>query len=154
MKDVLDLFEQVSGEQPKDYPGNLKPKNRGERPPAPKPDKLELLESLPSKEYLIQGVATKCYTVGALCKVLERKPVTIRSWETKGLMPKPKIRTAPPASTTIPGKTLRGRRLYTYNQMVFLIEAYERFKLDDPKGPLATADWDGFRTHMRNYPNT
>lgn len=149
MRDPLDMFNQVT-EDKKDYPGGTIPRNRagGELPP--RNDKVALLNDLPSKEYLIGGVATKCYTIGVVSKVLDRETVTIRSWELKGWLPRPKIRTRPPDGATLGGKPVKGRRLYTRSQVVYLIEAFDQFRLDVPN----TADWKGFIQHLKQYPST
>lgn len=80
---------------------------------------------------------------------LNRKPVTIRSWESKGWLPSASFRTPPPRSEQIPGKAVKGRRLYSEAQIVFLVEAAITYAIDDPVKP----DWVGFRKHIEdNYP--
>ena len=82
---------------------------------------------------------------------LNRKPVTIRSWEAKGWIPPASFRTPAPKSEQIPGKAVKGRRLYSEAQIVFLVEAAMAYAIDDPDSP----DWKGFRKHIAdNYPTT
>ena len=149
VRDPLDMFNNPDTDT-KDYPGNTIPRNRkgGEIPP--KNDKVVFLNEMPSKLYIVGGVTQQCYTIGAVSKVLGRKPVTIRSWEIKGWLPHPKIRTRPPEGATLGGKPVKGRRLYTFDQVVYLIEAFDQFRLDVPN----TADWTGFIQHLKQYPNT
>lgn len=131
------------------YPGNTPPRAVVPAPPRTS-DMLELLNSLPFKEYNSEGVPTKMYTIGSVAKLLGRQPVTIRSWEMKGWLPKQRLRTRRPEASGIPGKKPKGRRLYTRNQVEFLMEAHSRFRLGTPN----TADWPGFVSHLKTFPNT
>jgi len=84
-----------------------------------------------------------------LASALNRKPVTIRSWEAKGWIPPASFRTPAPRSEQIPGKAVRGRRLYSEAQIVFIVEAAMQFKIDDPNHN----DWNGFRKQIaEHYP--
>lgn len=112
-------------------------------------ERIELLNALPSKMYNLRGVDVACYSIGTLSKVLGKSQVTIRSWEQKGWMPLPKVRTAPPVAPTIQGKAVKGRRLYTRQQVEYLVNAYETCYLDDPK----RADWNKFRSLLQSYPS-
>lgn len=153
MKDPLDMFNALPAIGPvdrKDYPGNTVPKNRGYKVDVATSDELLSINDAPFKEYIVKGVSVKCYTVGAVARLLGRKVGTIRSWEYKGWLPKPKLRTRPPDGGNLPGTTPKGRRLYTYEQVAFLVEAHSRFHLGTPN----TANWAGFVLHMREYPTT
>jgi hypothetical protein len=71
-------------------------------------------------------------------------------WEQQGWIPRATFRTPTPRGQQIPGKTLKGRRLYSLSQVEFLMDALEHFKIDDPN----KANWDGFRKHIKNnWPN-
>jgi hypothetical protein len=130
-----------------DFPGNTPPRNRASSPK--KRVAEDYLNGARAKIYRIGGVDREFYTVGELARALNRKPVTIRSWESRGWIPKVKYRTPPPAGTQIPGKVPKGRRLYSRNQLEFLVEALSKFKLDDQR----SGDWSGFRNHIRaNWP--
>lgn len=63
----------------------------------------------------VNGEDVEFFTIGALATALERSPVTIREWESKGIIPKARFQ--------IPGKDgLRGkRRLYTRPQIEGII---------------------------------
>jgi hypothetical protein len=140
MKDPLEVF---FGKEPTPYPGSLPPKNRVER------NIEDPVDNLPSREYLVDGVPTKFYTVGALAKALGRSPVTIRSWEAKGWLPAASFRSPPPKSQQIPGKASRGVRLYSRPQIDFLVSAFYAFRLDHVRDH----DWPGFKQHIQdNYP--
>jgi hypothetical protein len=149
--DPLDLFNSLASrrgddDDGKDYPGNAAPRNRGQVIDKPT---HEWLTTLPSHEYTVGGVPKRFYTIGALSMALNRKPVTIRSWESKGWLPPASFRTPPPRSEQIPGKAVKGRRLYSEAQIVFLVEAAITYAIDDPVKP----DWVGFRKHItEQYP--
>lgn len=141
MRDPLDVF---FGDQPRStYPGTLPPRRERQA------EEASVLDGLRSREYLVDGVPTKFYTIGELSKALRRSPVTIRSWEAKGWLPTATFRAPPPRSQQIPGKALMGPRLYSGKQIEFLIDAFYAYKLDHPKNH----DWPGFRQHIKNnYP--
>jgi len=140
--DITSRRSRVVDEDGPDYPGKTAPKNRGV-------DKVthEWLHSVKSHEYSVGGTVTNFYTIGALAQALNRKPVTIRSWESKGWLPPASFRTPPPKGEQVPGKATKGRRLYSETQVVFLVEAAIEYQIDDPDSP----DWDGFRSHIASH---
>lgn len=141
-RDLLDML----GDLP-DFPGNTPPRNRKDSPKRGVAE--DRFNGARPRIYRIGGVDREFYTVGEVARALGRKAVTIRSWESKGWIPKVKYRTPAPAGTQIPGKSPKGRRLYSKAQLVFLVEAVETYKLNDPK----RADWARFHTHIRaNWP--
>jgi hypothetical protein len=145
VSDELDMFGPLPGMDTKSYPGTLAPRQPTLSLAS---DRLALLDLCPSKEYMIGNVATKCYTIGSVAKVLDRKTVTIRSWEMKGWIKPPKFRTKRPDGQQIPGQAVKGRRLYSRDQVEYLIRSFEACSLDDPK----KAQWDKFRSLLQNYP--
>ena len=143
-RDPLDLL----GDLP-DWPGNTPPKNRPGKKPLSELD--DRFNGAKSKVFRMNGVERRFFTVGELAKALCRKPVTIRMWESKGWIPRANYRTPAPRGQQIPGKTVKGRRLYSLEQVEFLIDAVKRFNLDDP----VQANWEGFKKHTStNWPNT
>lgn len=92
------------------------------------------------------GQTKKLYTIGALASALGKKQVTIRSWEQKGWLPTVSYRTPVPQREQIPGKTPKGKRLYSQDQVIFLVEAYNDY-IRDP----AKENWKGFRTYIKRY---
>lgn len=140
MRDPLDVF---FGDHPRaQYPSKLPPRREQEV-------EKSVLDDLKSREYLVDGVPMKFYTIGELAKAVNRAPVTIRSWEAKGWLPAATFRAPPPRSQQIPGKPSMGARLYSGNQIEFLIDAFYMFKLDHIK----EHDWPGFKQHIKdNYP--
>lgn len=103
---------------------------------------------LKSTKWAIGGVVREFYTIGELSKAVGRKAVTLRSWESKGWLPAPKYRTPKPAKEQLPGKPAKGKRLYSREQVLYLVAAAAEFRLQD----YTAADWDGFRRHMKKYP--
>lgn len=105
---------------PEFYPGS-----RHKIPPKPKAKKIEQVSDKPwdrnPRLLKVNGVEMEFFTIGALAEAINRRPVTIRSWETKGVIPKARYRT--PSVGDQPG-----RRLYTRHQvegMVRLCAKYE-----------------------------
>lgn len=72
---------------------------------------------------LVGGVRTEFFTIGHLAAALDRKPVTIRSWEDKGWLPGSGYRTRPPVGEQVPDRPVKGRRLYTRRQIEIVIDA-------------------------------
>lgn len=125
------------------YPGNTPPRNSQETIDK---EVEHWLHSLTYKEVIVGGEVKRMYTIGELCKALGNKPVTIRSWETKGWLPKATYRTPTPRGEQVPGKTARGKRLYSQEQVLFLVKAYDNYILSPQK-----ANWSGFRTYIKRY---
>lgn len=143
-RDPLDLL----GDLP-DWPGNTPPKNR----PGSKKrvsDIEDRFNGARAKVFTVKGEERMFFTVGELGKVLNRKAVTIRMWESRGWIPKANYRTPTPRGNQIPGKPSKGSRLYSLEQVEFLMDALQRFNLDDP----VQANWEGFKKHTQNnWPN-
>lgn len=76
----------------------------------------------------VKGLDAELFTIGALATALNRKPVTIRKWETNGWLPKARYMLRK-------GSSIQGqRRLYTREQIEGLVRiAREEHVLDDPK---------------------
>lgn len=152
ISDPLAVFNEIKSKRQQqiddgpDYPGNIAPRNRSNGVVHTSHD---WLNSLKATEYSVGGVVKRFYSIGALATALNRKPVTIRSWESKGWIPPASFRTPAPQGEQLPGKALKGRRLYSESQLVFLVEAAIAYAIDDPVKP----DWAGFRKVIAdNYP--
>jgi len=140
MRDPLELF----GDLP-DFPGKRTPKNRPER--AVQSSILaDRYNGAKGKIYVINGEKHVFYTIGEVCKALGKKPVTLRMWESKGWIPKPSFRTPTPKSEQIPGKAVKGRRLYSQEQLDILIDGMERFGIANHY----EGNWDGFRQYIKD----
>lgn len=142
MKDPLDLFNSLP-----DYPGSRIPKNRTTKTKAVAEDRFN---GAKPKKYIINGQEMYMFTIGELAKAIGKRPSTLRVWEHYGWLPKAKYRTPKPIKQQIPEKTSRGRRLYTLDQVEFLMEAINRFNIQE----VNHGDWDGFRKHIKeNWPH-
>ena len=111
---------------------------------------MALPEDLPYKRMLVgkEREPKKMYTIGALSYALGKKPVTVRSWELKGWLPEATYRTSKPRGEQVPGRAIRGKRLYSEEQVLFLVKAYDTYILTP-----ARADWPGFRAFIQSsYP--
>jgi hypothetical protein len=145
--DILSKFDKPApdADEAPAVPGKKPLKNAGK--PEEKVDGFDISQ-LKSTTWSIGGVVREFYTIGELAKAVGRKAVTLRSWETKGWLPAPKYRTPKPSREQIPGKPAKGNRLYSREQVLYLVAAAEEFRLQD----YTAADWDGFRRHMQKYP--
>lgn len=101
--------------------------------------------NLPHKEYYVGGTVKKMYLIGSLAKALGKKPVTIRSWEDKGWLPPATFRTPPARGGQLPSVPPTGRRLYSQEQVMFLVETYQRFISD------GLNDYPGFASHIQQH---
>tara|TARA_Y100000310_G_C20619750_1_gene782623 strand:+ start:235 stop:705 length:471 start_codon:yes stop_codon:yes gene_type:complete len=145
-KDYGSLVEDE--EEQKDYPGSTPPRNRAD---SPIPHALfdEALADAKPKQFSVNGELRDFYTIGDLAKALKRKAVTIRAWERNGWIPVATFRTQPPRGQQVPGVEPKGRRLYSREQVEFLLTAVEMHRLNEPN----EADWDGFKTYaVANWP--
>ena len=71
----------------------------------------------------LNGVTTEFFTIGHLATALNRRPVTIRSWEDKKILPMSRYRDRAPKGEQVPGKKAAGKRLYTRQQIEVVIAA-------------------------------
>jgi len=96
------------------YPGSKQPLVDYDAPPAGA-TYLDALLGEPYKTLNYRGVATDFYSIGSLARALNRSPVTIRKWESKGVIPQPDV--ADPAHARVLGGQVR---LYTREQIAGL----------------------------------
>ncbi|MBF83402.1 MAG: hypothetical protein CL489_02890 [Acidobacteria bacterium] len=145
-RDHSDLLDQES-EEP-DYPGSTPPRNRADSP-IPKSRFDDVMVDAKAKYYKVHGELREFFPIGELARLLHRKAVTIRMWERNGWIPHANYRTPAPKGEQIPGVAPKGRRLYSREQVEFLLTAVGMFNLDNQR----EADWSGFKTHTSaNWP--
>lgn len=140
----LDDWLKLFGNQT-DYPGKRLPKNRETIQKVSNSLLDDRYNGAKGKDYVINGEKLVLYTIGQVCKALAKSAVTIRMWESKGWIPKPSFRTPPPTGSQIPNKALKGRRLYTQQQLDTLIDAVALFNIADHR----RGDWEGFKKHIQ-----
>jgi hypothetical protein len=143
---MTDKALEMFGDLP-DFPGKRAPKNR----PNKKTNEIIITDRLNGakpKVYKIGGEDKSFFTIGELAKALNRRPVTIRAWESRGWIPRATYRTPKPRGVQIPDKSVQGRRLYSLEQVEFLMSAMEQFAIDTD-----TPKWEQFKKHIaNNYP--
>ena len=141
VKDILSFFNDIQ-----DYPGNKIPKNRQKATNLIAEDRYN---GAKFKKYIISGSTLEMCTIGELAKALDKSPSTLRVWEHNGWLPKTKYRTPKPKGLQIPEKTSKGRRLYTIEQVEFMVQAMDLFNIHK----VNHGDWNGFRKHIKdNWP--
>jgi len=113
-----------------DYPGRRKPKNRGTPPPPPPVE----WDAKPL-EYRVGGVKREFYTIGHLAKALGYSVQSIRAWEDKGLMPRSPFRSPRTAAPVAAGRSDKGKRLWTHDQIEGILRLAEQHKVILNKKP-------------------
>lgn len=105
----------------KDYPGRLPPVNRKKE--EEKSDEVAEVE-WDSKPVVYNhgGKAREFFTIRHLAMALNRSPVTIRSWEKRGVLPKSPFRSPAPSGSPIQGNKPKGKRLWTREQIEGLLQ--------------------------------
>lgn len=95
------------------YPGSKTPKKQ--YPGKPKPPERPSEIGDPFRLVRYRNRVIEGYTLGQLARMLGRKPVTIRRWESEGVIPA--------APFELPGADVRGkRRLYSREHMEGILE--------------------------------
>lgn len=153
---LLDMFNRASSirkaaetldtEDHNDYPGKTTPRNRpgGEAYVSRRDAKQG------EKTYVFavkDGTTKTFFTIKTIARIFGRKTVTIRSWEDKGIMPQPRWRTPAPSGNHLGGSP-KGRRLYSQNQVDYLLAICDRYRMLEQN----KADWEGFHKAMQDYP--
>lgn len=72
--------------------------------------------------YMHNGKEREYFSISHLAAALDKAPVTIRSWENRGLLPPSPYRSPRPRRETIPGRDPKGKRLWTRDQINGIIE--------------------------------
>ena len=104
---LLKRFEDLN------YPGKRVPINRKEEPAPVEPQGWD--EN--PVHYKFKGVDREFFTISHFAAALGKAPVTIRSWENKGLLPRSPYRSPRPRRGSIPGIAAKGKRLWTREQI-------------------------------------
>jgi len=105
-----------------DYPGRRVPVQRKKVVTKPPPH----WSDNPTR-YPYNGEMRDFYTIGHVALALNKSPVTIRSWETKGMLPKSALRSPRPKRSPL-GTQPKGRRLWTYDQIEGIVRIAEEEK--------------------------
>lgn len=105
---LLDRFSDLN------WPGKRKPINRNI--PAPIVETPDAWDDKPIF-YVYKGEKKEFFTIANLAAALGRSPITIRSWENKGMLPKSPYRSPKPKGKKLPGVEQKGKRLWTREQI-------------------------------------
>lgn len=109
---LLDRFSDLN------WPGKRKPVNR--TLPEPAQEEPEGWDTNPLF-YVYQGEKKEFFTISNLAAALGRSPITIRSWENKGVLPKSPYRSPRPRGNKLPGVEAKGKRLWTREQITGIL---------------------------------
>lgn len=118
---VEDLFG--AEEEQRFYPGSKRPIERA-RPTAPEPDD-DAWDAHP-QVYVVGGVQTEFFTIGALAAALGKSANTVREWERFGWIPLARYRTKAVSAT-------KAKRLYTRAQVEGIVHIAREEGLMVPK---------------------
>jgi len=132
----------------KNYPGSTVPKSRA----AVKAKNLTDDPFYGTKPvyFLVNGEKTPFYKIGDVASLLHRSPTTIRAWESRGYIPNATYRTDKPTGTQIPGKSVKGCRLYTKHQVELLLRSLQQFGLVSRNRTVSErAAWIAFTKHIK-----
>lgn len=105
---ILDRFADLPN-----WPGKRAPVNR--KADEPKKE-LQGWDENPV-QYKFRGQDREFFTISHFAAALGKSPVTIRSWENKGLMPRTPYRSPRPRGESLPGTKPKGKRLWTREQI-------------------------------------
>ena len=108
MSDWMSKFDDL------DYPGRRKPVNRvtPQEQNAPVSDWSDK-----PLTYMVNGETQEFFTIGHLAKALGYSVQSIRAWENSRLLPRSRYRTPSPRKADQPGHLVKGRRLWTRQQI-------------------------------------
>lgn len=96
-----------------DYPGRRKPANRTEKK---QETASEDWYAKPLK-FMVNGEMREFFTIGHLAKATGYSVQSIRAWENTHLLPKSRYRTPSPKMSRSPEHIVKGRRLWTREQI-------------------------------------
>jgi hypothetical protein len=118
-----------------DYPGRRPPKNRGAAPPPPPPAEWDAKPL----SYRIQGEKQEFYTIGHVAKALGCSVQSVRAWEDKGLLPRSPYRSPRTVRPVAGGKSDKGKRLWTREQIEGILRLADQHKVILNKKPPTVA---------------
>jgi len=119
-----------------DYPGRRKPANRGTKA-GPSSD-TSLWDDKPVR-YMVKGEVREFYTISHLAAALGYSVQSIRAWEDKGLLPRSPFRSPRTARPVAGGRSDKGKRLWTREQVEGIVRLARRHKVILNKRPPSPA---------------
>lgn len=115
-----------------DYPGRRKPKNR--EPSKPPPEDTEVWDAKPVY-YMVGGEKREFFTIGHLAAALDYSVQSIRAWEQQGVLPRTPFRSPRTRRPVAAGKSNKGRRLWTREQVEGIVRIAKRHRVIFNKKP-------------------
>lgn len=115
-----------------DYPGRRKPVNRGAKS-EPVTD-TPLWDDKPVR-YMVNGEVREFYTISHLAAALGYSVQSIRAWEDKGALPRSPFRSPRTAKPVAGGRSDKGKRLWTREQIEGIVRLARRHKVILNKRP-------------------
>ncbi len=115
-----------------DYPGRRKPVNRGAKS-EPVTD-IPLWDDKPVR-YMVNGEVREFYTISHLAAALGYSVQSIRAWEDKGALPRSPFRSPRTAKPVAGGRSDKGKRLWTREQIEGIVRLARRHKVILNKRP-------------------
>lgn len=118
-----------------DYPGRRKPKNRDDESPKRKrPSDRPVWDERPVR-YTTGGEVRSFYTISHLATALDCSVQSIRAWEDKGLLPRSPYRGPRTKAPVAGGRSNKGRRLWTREQVEAIVRIARRHRVIVTKRP-------------------
>lgn len=115
-----------------DYPGRRKPVNRGNTSKAA--SDTNVWDARPVK-YMINGEVREFFTISHLAAALGYSVQSIRAWEDKGALPRSPFRSPRTAKPVAGGRSNKGKRLWTREQIEGIVRLARRHKVILNKRP-------------------
>lgn len=111
-----------------DFPGRRKPVNRKtkkEKDDRPSDDGWDARPSY----YVVRGRKQEFFTISNLAQALGYSVQSIRAWEAQGLLPKSPYRSPRTRRPVAGGRSNKGRRLWTREQIEAILKAAKKHKV-------------------------
>ena len=119
-----------------DYPGRRKPVNRGTK--ATPAIETPLWDDKPVR-YMVNGEVREFFTISHLAAALGYSVQSIRAWEDKGALPRSPFRSPRTAKPVAGGRSNKGKRLWTREQVEGILRLARRHKVILNKRPPTAA---------------
>jgi hypothetical protein len=119
-----------------DYPGRRKPVNRQARAPAP--EDTPVWDAKPVY-YMVGGEKREFFLISHLAKALDYSVQSIRAWEAAGVLPRTPFRSPKTRRPVAGGRSNKGRRLWTREQVEGIVRIAKRHGVIFNKKPPTVA---------------
>lgn len=117
-----------------DYPGRRKPKNREAGKEQGPVAGTEVWDAKPVR-YMVSGEVREFFTISHLAAALGYSVQSIRAWEDKGALPRSPFRSPRTAKPVAGGRSNKGKRLWTREQVEGILRLARRHQVILNKRP-------------------